>query len=388
MLLIGSRTVTSTSPILGRRATRGWCPGVLDPMETGDGWLLRVRLPGGVIEASQMRLVSAVADEHGSGQVDITSRGNLQIRGVAVDRIKPAADQLVHSGLALPDAAADARRAVVASPLAGNDETAVGDSSAVVAEWLTCDWSGTLPSKFGIVVDDGGRWNLSSVDADVRLRASDTGWSVQLRGAAQPTGWTLDPVSVLARAATACANRSLRMDAVVAEVGCEEALALLGAELRMGRATVRTTSDRLLGIVDHPGADRCNVIAAPFLGRVDALTVSVLADRAAELGAAVRFTNDHSVALCGVPLASVASVLGTLSDMDFAVSADDARSALSACVGSRGCSWANADTWLIAEQMARTVPSPGRLHLSACAKACGAPAGVRHMVAASNGRFQ
>ena len=109
MLLIGSRIVTSSTPDLGRAATRGWCPGVLDPMETGDGWLLRIRLPGGVIDVSKLRVVGAVAAEHGSGQVDITSRGNLQIRGVSADRVELAGDELVHARLTLPDALAAQR---------------------------------------------------------------------------------------------------------------------------------------------------------------------------------------------------------------------------------------------------------------------------------------
>lgn len=388
MLLIGSRIVTRSTPILGRAATRGWCPGVLDPMETGDGWLLRMRLPGGVIDIAQLRVVGAVAAEHGSGQVDITSRGNLQIRGVSADRIERAGDELVHAGLALPDAATDARRAVVASPLAGHDGTALSDSQIVVHDWLSTEWSGMLPSKFGVVVDDGGRWDLSGVDADVRVVAVGDGWSVQLRGASEAAGWTADPVAVVQRAATLCADRAQRMNAIVAERGSEAVLAQLGVERRPALKPMRPTGDRLLGIVDHPEAARRNVLAAPFLGRIDASTIAQLANLVDGHGAAIRFTPDHSIALCGASAANAGDLVEQLSELNFAVSATDPRSDLSACVGSRGCSSAFADTWLAAEQMARAVPSAGRVHLSACAKACGAPAGVHHLVATTNGSFR
>ena len=388
MLLIGSRIVTSSTPDLGRAATRGWCPGVLDPMETGDGWLLRMRLPGGVIDVSQLRVVGAVAAEHGSGQVDITSRGNLQIRGVSADRVAVAGDELVRAGLALPDAAADARRAVVASPLAGHDATALGDSQAVVDDWLSAAWSGTLPSKFGVVIDDGGRWNLSGVDADVRVVPVGEGWSVQLRGSNEAAGWTAEPAAVVQRVATLCADRAQRMNAIVAEMGSEAVLAQLGVEPRPAAAPMRTTGHRLLGIIDHPDANRRNVLAGPFLGRIDAATISQLANLADERRAAIRFTPDHSVALCGVSAANAGDLVEQLSELTFAISSTDPRADLSACVGSRGCASAFADTWLAAEQMARAVPSVGRVHLSACAKACGSPAGVHHLVATTNGSFR
>ena len=59
------------SPAASR--VRGSCPSVLDPMLTGDGWLLRIRLPGGVLPPAAMGAVAAVADRYGSGAVELTS---------------------------------------------------------------------------------------------------------------------------------------------------------------------------------------------------------------------------------------------------------------------------------------------------------------------------
>ncbi len=388
MLLIGSRTVTSSQPFTGRAATRGWCPGVLDPMETGDGWLLRMRLPGGAIAEQQIRVVAAVADEFGSGLIDITSRGNLQIRGVAADHIERAGDALVEAGLALPDAAADARRAIVASPLAGHDATAVRDSSPVVAELLSETYADAVPSKFGVVVDDGGQWNLSGIDADIRVLAVADGWAVGLRGTADLVGWTMNPVDVLVSGTTLCGARGQRMDVIAAEFGTAALLAMIGSERRPPAEMYTARVGRLLGVIVHPDADRCNVLAAPFLGRVDVAKMAALADLADVHGADLRFTTDHSVAICGVVRADAADVLARLAELNFAVSATDPRAVLSACVGSRGCSAAHADTWAVAEQMAHATPSPLRMHLSACAKRCGAPAGVTQLVADTNGSFR
>ena len=61
---------------------RGWCPGVLRPMPTGDGLLVRLHPPGGALAPAQARAVAEAARACGNGLIDVTGRGNLQLRGV------------------------------------------------------------------------------------------------------------------------------------------------------------------------------------------------------------------------------------------------------------------------------------------------------------------
>jgi precorrin-3B synthase len=62
---------------------RGWCPSTLRPMETGDGWLVRLHPPGGVLTPVQLCRIAALAAEHGNGLIEISGRGNMQLRGVS-----------------------------------------------------------------------------------------------------------------------------------------------------------------------------------------------------------------------------------------------------------------------------------------------------------------
>ena len=68
---------------------KGWCPGALRPMPSGDGLLVRLRLSGGALSADLARQISRLASRHGNGAIDLTQRANLQLRGVR-DETLPA----------------------------------------------------------------------------------------------------------------------------------------------------------------------------------------------------------------------------------------------------------------------------------------------------------
>jgi precorrin-3B synthase len=61
---------------------KGWCPGALRPMESGDGWLVRIRPPGGMLTPVQATGIAKAALTHGNGILDLSQRANLQLRGM------------------------------------------------------------------------------------------------------------------------------------------------------------------------------------------------------------------------------------------------------------------------------------------------------------------
>ncbi|MFD0473349.1 hypothetical protein ACFQ0B_37660 [Nonomuraea thailandensis] len=92
------------------------CPGALQVHEAADGPLARVRLPGGAASAAQLHALADCAETFGSGVIELTSRANVQVRGLH----SPAAfaQHLAAAGL-LPSAGHERVRNIVASPLSG-----------------------------------------------------------------------------------------------------------------------------------------------------------------------------------------------------------------------------------------------------------------------------
>ena len=154
---------------------RGWCPGALRPMLSGDGWLVRLRISGGVVSASAARAIADCAKTYGNGLLDLSARANLQLRGVRQASLPALVEALQAHGLIDESAEAESVRNVLASPLAGLAPDAAFDIRPYVRALerrLASDEAlHGLPSKFGFIIDDGGGLSLSGVGADIRFLA-------------------------------------------------------------------------------------------------------------------------------------------------------------------------------------------------------------------------
>ncbi len=98
---------------------RGWCPGALRPMPTGDGLLARIRLRGGALSPSLARLLAESAKSYVTGLIDLTSRANLQIRGLSEAAHIELLTHLACADILDEDPAAEAIRNIHVSTIAG-----------------------------------------------------------------------------------------------------------------------------------------------------------------------------------------------------------------------------------------------------------------------------
>src|SRR5215510_3019614 len=95
---------------------RGACPEVLQPMETGDGWLARLPPREGPLALGAVRGLCAAARAHGNGILEVTRRGNLQVRGLRPESVRDFADALLAAGIAI-----EPGPSIQTGPLAGHD---------------------------------------------------------------------------------------------------------------------------------------------------------------------------------------------------------------------------------------------------------------------------
>ena len=174
---------------------KGWCPGARRPMQSGDGLIVRVRPHGGSLPVASLGVLAEAASRFGNGQIDLTRRANLQIRGVTEKTLKPLWETLASLDLLDDSAEGEAIRNVAVNPLAGIDPTEIADvrpiARALEAELASSPELQALPGKFAFVIDGGGLLPLTELSGDIHLEArrEDNDVFVAL-GIAAPDGVT------------------------------------------------------------------------------------------------------------------------------------------------------------------------------------------------------
>jgi precorrin-3B synthase len=391
-------------------AVKGWCPGALRPMPTGDGLLVRVRISAGRLSLDQAEALASCARDCGNGTIEVSSRGSLQLRGISEAKLNELQARLSAEGLIDLDPAIERVRNIVASSLSDVDPQAFLDvapiAAALEAQLGIDEKLRALPSKFGFVIDAGGRWPLADVEADVHFEAfrgrDGVRFAVCLGGEPHPqplpvrTGRGVRGAgsSPLGRAAT-CAPHNLpdaaarlarafltlagrepdaprRMRALVQRDGASAIFAAAGLAADAAIAPPRMASPRATVGVLALG-ERAGVGAAPPLGRMLAEAFAKLARAArAERATGLRLTPWRTIVAVGLEASRAARLAKQLATLGFIVATDDPRLGVVACPGAPACAQAGADVLGDARELAMLLPRAGGIlrHVSGCAKGC------------------
>ncbi|MGI5251214.1 cobalamin biosynthesis protein CobG [Actinacidiphila glaucinigra] len=165
------------------------CPGALRLHAADDGALARIRVPGGLLTIRQAEAAATAADRLGDGRIDLTSRGNLQVRGLRDPGAGTELAALLGEAGLLPSWAHERARNLVASPLAGLDGRGHGDLRGLIRDMdaLLCasPAAAGLSGRFLFALDDG-RGDTAALGADVTLTARPGGATAELRLAGRP----------------------------------------------------------------------------------------------------------------------------------------------------------------------------------------------------------
>ena len=336
-----------TAPVV-----RGWCPGALRPMLSGDGWVVRVRPPLGRLTQAQAAGIADLARRYGNGLIDLSSRANLQIRGVTEAGHSPLIEGLRTLSLADPDAATEARRNIVLTPFWEQDD----DSHRIgtdLARLLAAPDAPDLPGKFGFAVDAGGTPVLRCLPADIVVERGPTGLTLRAAGAASGK-----PVTARTAAAEAIALARWFHASGGARDGRGRMARHLAAGALLPKGFTHAT-DRVAPVTT-PGPCRAGWLAALAFGQCPAETLAALA----ALGP-LRTTPWRMLLIEGLSMRP--DIPGLIDD------ADDPLLRVIACTGAPACPQALQPTRPMARAMAPHLPPGATLHLSGCSKGCAHP---------------
>ncbi len=362
------------------------CPGALQVHQAADGGLARVRLPGGALAAAQLRTLAGAARELGDGYLELTSRGNVQLRGLAEGAPEQLGERLADAGL-LPSQTHERVRNVLCSPLTGRHGGLV-DMWALVAEFdrrLCADPElAELPGRFLATFDDG-RGDVSGFAADVGVQALSA-QQLALVLAGQDSGLRIpsDGAVDVMLAATREFQRIRDEHWRLAEVPDGATRVRQALDGRRGEPLdVQPCPRGPVGWIDQDDG-RVALAATVALGRLSAQQVELLAVAEAPLVV----TPWRSVLVCDLDEGVAEQLVGVLAG--FGLIFDEASPWLrvSACAGAPGCAKSLADVRadLTAAVAHGAIPPGEQQHWVGCERRCGRPVGaVVDVVATSTG---
>lgn len=392
-----------------------------------DSFMLRCRVPAGELTAAQLKGLADLADEFGNGRAAITTRSNIQIRGISPANLIHVLTRLQGLGLTSKGSGVDNVRNITASPTAGIDPREFIDprpmAHALHHYILNHRDLYGLPRKFNVAFEGGGAIDTVADTNDigfmaVKLAAPQAGESVrdgspvalepgvhfrvELCGItghkqlATDAGIVIKPSESVAVAAAMirvfAANgdrtdrKKARLKYLVDKWGIpkfvaetQKALAFPLVRLPLERCIPRPASIKHghIGVYRQrqPGRNYVGVVVP--VGVMSSRQMRRLADLAQNYGSAsVRLTPWQNLLLPDIPDGFVETVKRQLVRIGFHHEATNIAGGLVACTGSTGCKWAATDTKgqgvLLAEHLNRRVrlDTPINIHLTGCPNSC------------------
>lgn len=334
---------------------KGWCPGALRPMLSGDGWLVRVRPFDGRLTGAQAAGLADLARRMGNGVLGLSNRANLQIRGVREDAVDALTSGLNRLGLLDIDVDTEARRNIITAPDWVEGDGTIETVTALRSR-LTADALPGLSGKFGFAVDIGPRPLLRAAPADVRIEGAGDDLVVSADGANRGAPATR---ALAANRAVALAQWFIRTGGVMDGRGRMAAhLARANVDLPAAFRTVAVPAHP--APTPRPGPVRAGFLVGFEFGQLCADTLLSIA----ALGP-LRMTPWRMILIEGLTAAPGHS--------DLITNPDDPRLRVVACPGAPVCIQGRQETRVIARALAAYVPVGRLLHVAGCAKGCAHP---------------
>ncbi|HUA93147.1 MAG TPA: NirA family protein [Terracidiphilus sp.] len=381
-----------------------------------DSFMLRLRVPGGILTAHQMCGLAAMAEEWGSGRADLTTRANLQIREFQPKDIVRVLNRVQELGLTARGSGADNIRNITASPVTGLDPTELIDVSpfarALHHYILNSRDLYELPRKFNVAFDSGGSISVVADTNDIGFVAVRVGegrsipagvyFRVLLCGItghrqfASDCGLLLRPDQAVGVAAAMIRvfsdhgdrtdRKRARLKYLVDQWGMEKFVAETEKRLAFSLLRVapeecepRRQIDRAGHIGVHPqiqpGLHYIGV-SVP-VGRLPVSQMRAVADIADQFGSGeLRLTVWQNLLIPNIPADSVEIAVECLRAAGLDCSAGAVLRGTVACTGNRGCRYAATDTKTHAVELANLldarfkIEQPVNLHVTGCPHSC------------------
>ena len=380
-------------------------------------FMVRIRIPNGIITSHQLRTIAELTRRHANGIADLTVRQNIQLHWVTIEALPDLLEALWRVGLNTTGACGDVTRNITGCPVAGVDTDEVADASPLVLEASRLLAGNAefynLPRKFKISIAGCHSWCSYPEINDIGLTAiprsiggeQEVGFSLRVAG-----GLSTEPFL------GARLNAFVRWHQVVPVIKGIAELFRDSDVLREHRERARLkflflrhgwTAERFLhelqerigfrldpAVEEHPPDDVYRdhvgihaqkqaglsyVGAVVLRGRITADQMGAAADLAQSFASGeLRATNMQNLLVVNVPSRNTEQLAKELDAIGLPVGGSSFARGTVACSGTEFCKLAITETksfsrWLV-EEMEERLPGFDqhlKLHVTGCPNSCG-----------------
>lgn len=372
-------------------------------------FMMRIKIPSGILSAEALATIGEIAEHHGRDQGEITTRQNIQLHYITLDRFPEILDRLKRAGVTTMGGCGDVVRNITGCPVGGIDRDELFDATGVISDAATFFYGNReysdLPRKHKITIAAcPAQCNAPEINCVALVGARKDGrdgFAIRVGGGQSSTPRLSRDLGVFVTCEQALAAMRAILD--VWRLTTEYRVSRVKARLKFmvddyGPAGFRKLVEERLGYAmedlpelplpdregEHIGVHEQKTPGRYYagfpvrLGLMSGRQMRELAGIADEVGGDVRLTRRQNFILTGIQKARLSEIVDRVGAIGFPLDANGLYASSIGCIGDTHCNYSVVSTKpKLAAIIERLTVQFGdrvgalKLNLDGCPHACG-----------------
>lgn len=371
-------------------------------------FMLRIKIPSGILSAAGLGVIGEISEQYGRNQGELTTRQNIQLHYITLDRFPAILDRLKAVGLTTMGGCGDVVRNITGCPVAGLDRAELFDVTGLIAEAAGFFYGNReysdLPRKHKITIaacrHQCNAPEINCIALVGTIREGREGFAVRVGGGQSSTPRLSRHLGVFVTREQAMpvmraiidvwrltteyriSRVKARLKFMIDDYGVEAFRDLVEARLgykleSLPELPLPDGESDHMGIHEHKASGRFYVGFPVYLGLMSGRQMRDLAELAASFGGDIRLTRRQNFILTGVPKERLDEVVASVGEIGFPLDANGLYASSIGCIGDPHCNYAVTPTKeKLAAIIARLVEQFGstvadlKVNLDGCPHAC------------------
>ncbi len=371
-------------------------------------FMMRIKIPSGILTPDGLRVIGEIAEQHARDQAELTTRQNIQLHYITLDRFPGILERLKAVGLTTMGGCGDVVRNITGCPVTGVDRDELFDVSGLIKEAAAFFYGNReysdLPRKHKITISacpyQCNAPEINCIALVGTIYQGRAGFAVRVGGGQSSTprlsrhlGVFITPEQALAvlraiidvwqssteyRLSRVKARLKFMIDDYGVESFRQLVEARLGFELeRLDELPLPTSESDHMGLHEQSEPGKFYVGFPVYLGLMSGRQMRRLADLAGSFGGDIRLTRRQNFILSGIPQDRLEQVIAEAGEIGFPLEVNGLYGSSIGCIGDPHCNYAvTPSKEKLASLIERLTAQFGnqvaglKLNLDACPHAC------------------